>query len=91
MLVDYGPRYLTNTLRSRETQIFLSLSNVRFESKFSLGWTKYDEISFFTFKVSLIAVSQSHNLRSSRFTIFSNILRLLSAYKMFVSSANKKN
>ena len=39
--------YLANTLRSRETQIFLSLSNVRLESKFSLGWTKYDEISFY--------------------------------------------
>ena len=39
-----------------------------------------------TFKVSLFAVSQSHNLPSSRFTC----LRLPSAYIRFASSANKR-
>ena len=50
--------------------------------------TKFD---FFMFRVNLFAVSQSYNLQSSWFTINSNDLRFLSPYKMFVSSANRKN
>ena len=50
--------------------------------------TKFD---FFMFRVNLLAVSQSYNLQSSWFTINSNDLRFLSAYRMFVLSANRKN
>ena len=49
--------------------------------------TKFD---FFIFRVNLFAVSQSYNLQSSWFTINSNDLRFMSAYRIFVSSENKK-
>ena len=87
------PRYFTDSLRSRETYLFLSLSNiVIFGWKVSFLWAGQNmtKLVFLIFKVSLFAVSQSHNLRSSRFTMSSSDLRLLSAYRIFVSSANKK-
>ena len=49
------------------------------------------KFDFFMFRVNLFAVSQSYNLQSSWFTINSNDLRFLSAYRMFVSSVNRKN
>ena len=50
--------------------------------------TKFD---FFIFRVNLFAVSQLYNLQSSWLTINSNDLRFLSAYRILVSSGNKKN
>ena len=43
--------------------------------------TKFD---FFIFRVNLFAVNQSYNLQSSWFTINSNDLRFLSAYRIFM-------
>ena len=68
------PRYFTDSLRSRETYLFLSLSNmVIFGWKVSFLWAGQNmtKLVFLIFKVSLFAVSQSHNLRSSRFTVSS--------------------
>ena len=48
-------------------------------------------VFFFIFRVTLFAVSQSYSLQSSWFTINSNDLRFLSTYRIFVSSANRKN
>ena len=46
---------------------------------------------FLTFRVNLFAVSQSYSLQSSWFTINSSDLGFLSAYRIFVSTANRKN
>ena len=73
--------------------IIIKYRDIWLKSEFSLSLAKYEEIVLFflIFKVSLFAVSQSHNLRSSKFAMPSSELRLLYAYKIFVSSANKKN
>ena len=71
--------------------IIIKYRDIWLKSEFSLSWAKYDEVGFFDIQGKFICrepVTQFAKLQV--YNVLSSDLRLLSAYRIFVSSANKK-